>query len=225
MSPAALASGLALYPLVGLVLGGLAAGAAGVMARVEPALAGSAAVLVLVALTGGGPLYALAVAAGALLRSGGTTAALARLRARPGALGATVALATLAAKTWAATVLPPPARAPALVLAPMLGAWAITVQCYGGASRHARGPAASLVGHAGFREFGGASLFALGVTLTVADAIGLVVVLAAALTTVGLRVYLHHRLGGLTGRLLNATRELVETVVLLILALLARPHP
>jgi cobalamin synthase len=48
------------------------------------------------------------------------------------------------------------------------------------------------------------------------------VALVAALTTVGLRVYAHHRLGGLTGRLLGATQALVETVVLVVLALLAQ---
>lgn len=134
-----------------------------------------------------------------------------------------MAVATLAAKTWAAIVLPPAARAAALAFAPMLGAWAITVQCYGGPALHARGPAAALVGRGRFREFGWASLVALGVTLAAADAVGLVVVLAAAATTVGLRVYAHHRLGGLTGRLLAATRELVETVVLVTFGLLVLP--
>jgi cobalamin synthase len=123
---------------------------------------------------------------------------------------------------WAATVLPPPARTTALLFAPLLGAWSVTVQCYGGAPTQARGPAAALVGRARFREFGWASLVALGVVLTVADAIGLVLVVSAALATIGLRLYAHHRVGGLTGRLLAATREIVETLVLVALAVLAR---
>jgi adenosylcobinamide-GDP ribazoletransferase len=213
-SRAALAGALALYPLVGMGLGLLATGAAA-------AGGGAAGIAVLLALTGPRPLVALAAAAGALSRPGDAATVLARLRATPAGAGMVAALVLLGAKTWAAVTLPPPARAMGLVCAPMLGAWAVTVQCYGGAPSLARGPAAAQIGRARFREFGWASVVALGVTLAVADAVGLVVVLAAALTTVGLRVYAHHRLGGLTGRLLAATRELVETVVLLALALLA----
>jgi cobalamin synthase len=78
------------------------------------------------------------------------------------------------------------------------------------------------VGRARFREFAWASVTALGVTLAVGDAVGLVLALAAACVTVGLRVYAHRRLGGLAGRLLGATRELVETVVLVTLGCLAQ---
>ena len=61
-----------------------------------------------------------------------------------------------------------------------------------------------------------------GVTLGVGEAIGLAVLLMAALTTLGVRILVHRRVGGLTGRVLSATRELVETVVLATLGLLAR---
>src|SRR6266403_616418 len=177
-SRAALAGGLAFYPVVGLVLGALAAGVATATERVLPAAAGPAGVLALVALTG--------------------------------------------ARAAAAAVLPPPARTTALLLAPMLGAWAVVVECYGGVPTHASGTAAAIVGRARFREFGWASVTALGMTLAVGEPIGLVIVLAASLATVGVRVYAYHRLGGLTGRLLAASRELVETVVLVTLGVLAQ---
>jgi len=221
----ALAGGLAFFPLVGLGIGALAAGAATLGAWLLPPVGGALGVVVLTGLTGTRPLHGLAATAEGLLRPGPAADVLARLRTRPGAVGTSVALLALAAKTWAVVTLPAPARGPALVFAPMLGAWAITVQCYGGAPTLARGPAAALVGRARFREFGWASVVALGVVLVVADAVGLLVALTAALATVGLRVYAHHRQGGLTGRLLLATRELVETVVLVVLALLARASP
>ena len=82
--------------------------------------------------------------------------------------------------------------------------------------------AAALVGRARFREFGWASVTALGMTLAVGEPIGLVIVLAASLATVGMRIGAYRRLGGLTGRLLAATRELVETVVLVTLGVLAQ---
>src|SRR5204863_134403 len=75
---------------------------------------------------------------------------------------------------------------------------------------------------AAFPELGWASVTALGMTLAVGEPIGLVIVLAASLATVGVRVYAHHRVGGLTGRLLAASRELVETVVLVTLGVLAQ---
>jgi adenosylcobinamide-GDP ribazoletransferase len=219
--PAVLAGGLALYPVVGLALGTAAAAAAAAVGTLAPAAAGPAGVLVLTALGGSrGPL-GLAATAEALLRPGTPAAVLARLRARPAAPGIAVATAALATRAAAAAALPAPARTTALLLAPMLGAWAVVVQCYGGAPFHARGAAAALVGRARFREFAWASVVALGVTLSIGEPIGLVLVLVASLTTVALRLYAHRRLGGLTGRLLAATRESVETAVLVTMAVLA----
>ena len=58
-------------------------------------------------------------------------------------------------------------------------------------------------------------------TLAVGQALGLGLVVIAALTTLGMRVAAHRRLGGLSGRLLAATRELVETAVLVTLGVLS----
>jgi adenosylcobinamide-GDP ribazoletransferase len=191
----ALAGGLAFYPLVGLGLGAVAAGVAAAVATSAPPAAAPTGVLVLLILGRG--------------------------RGTPGAFGIAMALAALATRMASLAALPAESRTVALLVAPMLGAWAIVVQCYGGVPGGASGPAA-LVGRARFREFGWASVTALGVTLALGDAVGLVLVLAAAATTVALRVYAYRRLGGLTGRLLAATRELVETVVLGTLGALAR---
>jgi adenosylcobinamide-GDP ribazoletransferase len=216
-----LAAALAFYPLVGLALGAVAAVSAALIAPFAPGAAGPIGVLVLAALGGvRGPL-GLAAAAGALVVRGDPPRVLARWRARPRAAGLTLAVMALTARALAAATLPPPARASALLVAPLLGAWAIVVQCYGGSPGHARGPAAPQVGRARFREFGWASLTAFAVTLTLGEAVGLLVVVTAALVTVGIRVWAHRRVGGLTGRLLAATREVVETAVLGLLGLLA----
>src|SRR5438445_7645841 len=221
-SRAALAGGLAFYPVVGRGLGVLAAGVATATEAGLPAAAGPVGVLAVVGLTGARGPRGLAAAAEALLRRGDAVVVLGRLRTVPGPLGIATAGAALAARAAAAAVLPPPARTSALLLAPMLGAWAVVVECYGGAPAHASGIAAALVGRARFREFGWASVTALGMTLAVGEPIGLVIVLAASLATVGMRVGAYRRLGGLTGRLLAATRELVETVVLVTLGVLAQ---
>jgi adenosylcobinamide-GDP ribazoletransferase len=146
---------------------------------------------------------------------------LARLRAAPGVLGVVGAASLALGKIAAAAALHPAARTPALLVTPMLGAWAMVVQCYGGTPRQARGRAAALVGRARFREFAWASLTAMGVTLAVGQALGLGLVVVAALTTLGVRVLAHRRVGGLTGRLLAATGELVETAVLVTLGTLS----
>ena len=89
------------------------------------------------------------------------------------------------------------------------------VQCYGGAPLDPTAPTA--IGRARFREFGGASVVALGLALSVGDLAGLLVALSAALVTVGLRLWLYRRLGGLTGRLITAAGEVVETTTLALL--------
>lgn len=212
--------GLALHPLVGLAAGALAAAVAAAVGVWSPVAAGPAGILVLAALGRAEGPRGLAAAA-ALLGSGDAAAVRARLGARPGAGGTVLALGALTARLAAAAVLPAPARTSALLLAPMLGAWAIVVQCYGGVPADAGRAAAALIGRARFQEFGWASVVALGVTLVLGEAIGLLLVVAAAMTTLLLRVLAHRRAGGLGGKLLAATREAVETVVVVTLGLLA----
>jgi adenosylcobinamide-GDP ribazoletransferase len=216
-SRAALAGGLAWYPVIGLVLGAVAAGVAVATETVLPAAAGPAGVLALVALSGARGVRGLGAATEALRRGDAG-----RLRPVVGALGIAAAATAVLVRAVAASVLPAPARTTALLLAPMLGAWAVVVGCYGGAPIHASGIAAALVGRARFREFAWASVTALGTTLAIGEPIGLVVVLAASLATVGARVGAYRRLGGLTEELLAASRELVETVVLVTLGVLAQ---
>ncbi len=195
---AALVGGLAFYPLAGALLGGAAACAARAAAPL-------------------GPLpSALAAAAVLTLVGRGRT-----LRALPSA-GRLIPAAMLAGKAAAIALLPAGARMLALPLACMLGRWALVVQCYGGTPPAGSGLAAQLVGRARLREFGWASGVALGTTLAVLDAIGLVVLLAATLTAVAIRVVAYRRLGGVDGRVLGASGELVELVALAVLAGLAR---
>jgi len=220
-SPPVLAAGLAWLPLVGLGLGALAAAVATVVAWWEPRLAGVAGVLVLEAITAGRPRRALAAAIDALARRGDAEQTLARLRARPDAWATLAAFLLLVLALTAAARLGA-WRTIALLVAPMLARWSVVVQCHGGTPGYARGPAAALVGRARSREFGWASVTAIGTTLALADGVGLAVVLAAALATIGLRLKLNHRLAGLPGRLVAATGALVETVVLVMLAVVAQ---
>jgi adenosylcobinamide-GDP ribazoletransferase len=189
---------LVFYPLVGAVLGLVAAAAAHVVAPLGPMPAALAALGTLVVLGGWRTVRDLAhVGWGAVTM---------------------LLLVKIAAVAW----LPDRARVLALPLACMLGRWAVVVQCYGGRPADVLDPAADLVGRARLREFGWASAVTFAATLASLDAIGLVVLLAATLTTVAVRILAYRRRGGVTGPLLGATTEVVETTVLLVLAALAR---
>jgi hypothetical protein len=123
-------------------------------------------------------------------------------------------------KVEALAQLPLAVWTPALLLAPALGRWAVVVQCYGG--RAAPGDReASLVGRARFREFGAASVSAIGGALVGLDALGLVAVVLSALATVAVRTLAYRRAAGLDRRWLERTETLVETIVLIVLAVFA----
>jgi len=134
--------------------------------------------------------------------------------------GGPVALATGVLRVASASLLPIGPAIVGLVVAPMLGAWAIVVQCHGG--RPADAKEGTPIGRARFREFGWASVVAFAVTLGLAEAVGLVLLVAAALTTLAVRLTSYRRLGGLTADRLVVTRELVETAVFGLLWALAQ---
>lgn len=137
-------------------------------------------------------------------------------RWRTGALG----VGRTVVELCAVAALPAPARAAGLLVAPALGRWALVVQCYGGLPAPGEEGLAALAGRARFREFGWASVTALGTTLALLDAAGLVVVVLGALATLGLRVAAYRRAGTMTATALDATGAVVEAGSLAVLAAL-----
>jgi len=210
LSREARVGGLVFYPVVGAAVGGVAAAVATLAAPLGPLPAAAAGVGVLAAASGGRTIRML-VNVGRQPDGRGRAIA-----------GLALAASVLAVKVWAVWHSPGAGRTAALILAGMLGRWAMVVQCYGGAPAAGSGEAARLVGRARLREFGWASAIAFAATLATLDAIGLLVLLAATLTTIALRVAAYRRAGGVSGPLLDVSLELVETAVLLVLAALAR---
>jgi hypothetical protein len=133
-------------------------------------------------------------------------------------------LGLLALEAIALAGAPVATQALALVLAPALGAWSRVVQCHGGrpVPGTERDP---LVGRATFREFGWASLLAIGGALAIFDALGLVAVLAAVLPTLVLRAALHRRHGGMPSWGPATSGRVAEAVVIVVLALLSSGRP
>ena len=123
-----------------------------------------------------------------------------------------------AAETLALVIMPPAARTIALVVAPMLARWAAVVQCYGGVPAAGASGLAALAGRARFREFGIASITALGTTLVLLDAVGLAVAGACALVTMTIRTIAYRRHAGIDDDAVDATSALVETSALALLA-------
>jgi hypothetical protein len=107
-------------------------------------------------------------------------------------------LAVAGVELGALLAMTPAARAIALVVAPMLARWAAVVQCYGGVAAPGAAGLAALAGRARFREFGIASVTALG--------------------TSAIRVLAYRRHAGIDDDALNATSALVETSALVLLA-------
>ncbi len=180
--------GLAWLPLVGALVGGVAALVAGMATAV---VSGSAGAL--------GAVVVLQVA---------------RARETTWVVSGAVAILEL----LALVILAPAARAVALVVAPMLACWATVVQCHGGVARSDARGIATLAGRARFREFAIASVSALGTTLVLLDAVGLVVAVAAALVTLGVRAVAYRRGRAIGDGAMSTTSALVETGVLALLA-------
>ena len=114
-------------------------------------------------------------------------------------------------------------RESALLLAPMLGRWAIVVLAFGSLPARSDGVGFTMVRSLTFREFGIATVLALWVTLAGTAARGLVAALVVASVTIGCRILAHRKLGGVTGDVLGAIGELTEALVLAVFALGASP--
>jgi adenosylcobinamide-GDP ribazoletransferase len=221
----AVARGALFFPVIGLGLGALA----GAVARLGSSLGDQR----LAALLAAGLLLAVESpaqlsAVGRCLRTrfrmrreGGSS----REVEHPAAFGASTRAATLALATLealAVLAIPAGARSVALMLALLLSRWAFVVHVYGSIPAAGSGDAESLTAGVKFREFGTASVTAMGLTLALADATGLVLLLAVATLSVALRVLAHHWFGGVNPETAFAAADVTETGTLLLCAALAR---
>lgn len=219
---AAVARGGAFFPVLGLLLGGVAVLVLlALPPTAGPRVTGAAGVLLLVVLCGATLQRGFAGAVAVLL-SPASSIAKGPVPAGARAAGVVAALASTGVKWWALGVTPPEALSLSLPLAAMLGRWAFVVEAYGSRSARAEGVGAVFPKAMQFREFGIASVSAMALTLVLANAIGLVLILWTATQTILVRVVAHRRAGGVGERSLLAGAELAETSTLLLCAGLAR---
>lgn len=173
----------------------------------------------LAALSRGWSLRAVARAARYRLGVGGGTPA-SRSAASSATAAATV-VGLLILKILALASVPEVLEPYALILAPVLAHWAPVVLAYGARPIVGAPEDTLLVGRVTFREFGWASVAAFGIALSVAEAVGLVAVITAALIATGLRTYVYARAGCMRADMLGVAVEVIELTVFALVALVA----
>ena len=208
------AKALVFLPIAGLIFGVALALADRGFSAIAPALPRSALTIALVVLlTGGLQVAGVARTVGTLIR--GRSAA-ARAVAWPGAI---VASLMLIAEIFAlGTILSPPARGRAIVLAMLLSRWAIVPIGYGLQPLEESGLGIPFFGGLTFYEFAISSVIALGAAMGLYDVVGLAAIMGVALTILGLRLLFSRRLGGVGGHALAAGAALCELVTVAVVA-------
>jgi len=209
------------FPLVGVAVG-MAATAVDALAAAFPDLLRAAvAALFLAVATRARGLRGLAHVGAAVAAGADRARALEVMQApRASAAGYVVAGVAFAAKLWA-LFRPGPLRPWALLFAPMLGCWAMVVVAHNARLARVGAPGPRFEPGITFREFGWASVVAVGLALALLEAVGLVVALGAAVVAVVLRLLWHRWLGGLNEPTLHTTREAAEVAVLALFTLFA----
>jgi adenosylcobinamide-GDP ribazoletransferase len=222
-TPRELGAAVGWFPLVGVVLGLLLAVGDGLFTLVFPPPARSALILTLwVLLTAALHLDGFLDTCDGLL--GGWTPAKRLEIMRDERVGAyALAGGVLLLLLKFSGLLSLPHRWEALILAPTLGRWGMSLAIVAFPNARKEGLGLSIKSHAGWLELILASLITLPVTWMIASWTGLVLFGVAALT-VGLGAYFTlKRIPGLTGDIYGALNEIVEVVVFLGFVLLNGP--
>jgi len=219
VAPEAVAQSFAWFPIAGFMIGALLA--------LEDSLLGLAfgrplgsilIVLSLAMLTGAVHLDGLADTADALGAGRDRARALEIMRdSAIGSFGAIALFFVLALKTAALAVAH--RRGAALYLAPGLARWAMVAVSRGMVYLRAEGAGSSLLEAGGERSFGFASITAAAAVMLAPSLGTLEACPAAAIAALAIRAFYRRWLGGVTGDLLGAASEIVETLVLVVMCI------
>ncbi len=206
------------FPLVGAILGGLLVALDRLLATILPLEVSTVALLATAAiLTGALHLDGFLDSCDGLLGGHTPEARLAIMRdERVGGFGVAGGILLLFFKyvalvsTWH--------RAPALLLAPVLGRWGMALAVVGFPYARPEGLGRAMKEHAGWGQVLLATAIALAVSGIAGGVLGLAAVLLAAAATWALARFILARLPGLTGDTYGAICEVLEVLVLLLFA-------
>ena len=215
---------MSFFPLVGLALGALLAGADFLLA---PLLPRGVADLVLVALlsvvTGGLHLDGLSDVCDGLAARGSRERFLEVMKdSRVGAVGAVALVLGLMLKYQGVLALPAGYKREALLFFPLVARFAQVQMTVGAKRARANGLGSAFVGGAGLPQFMIASLLTLAAAYGLLGLEGIACTALLFLLTWGVKSWSHRRLGGITGDVIGCASELNEIFCLLILLALLR---
>jgi adenosylcobinamide-GDP ribazoletransferase len=211
------------FPLVGLLLGLMLAGADYFLTSLPPQLSALLLVALLALVTGALHLDGVADVSDGMAARGDRERFLAVMKdSRIGAIGVVGLLLVILLKWQAIAALSSGERRNALIFFPLAARLAQVVIMAGSRAARSDGLGRLFLSGVGWWQLLLAEAFALGIAwflLGVAGVLGLAVVHIVAL---GLKWYFHRRLGGITGDIIGCGSEVAEVATLLLL-LLVRP--
>ena len=211
---------MALFPLVGLTLGGLLVGVDFILARFLPwQVADLLLIVVMTAVTGALHLDGLADVCDGLAARGGRDRFLAVMKdSHIGAVGVVGLVLGLLLKYEALLHIPPEIRREALLFFPTVARFSQVQMTAGSQRARSDGLGALFVGGAGVSQYVVAAFITLAASFLLPGAKGVYCFLAAWLFTWGVKAWFHRRLGGVTGDVIGCVSELNEMLCLLVMA-------
>ncbi len=216
LTPAEMGRAVGYYPLVGLVMATVLAGADRILNWLFPPLVSAALLLALwVSLSGGLHMDGFLDACDGLLGGSTPESRMAIMRdERIGAFAFTAGVLLLLIK-FAALASLTTWHIQALILAPVLGRWAMSLAVVAFPYARPQGLGRDMKDHATWREGLLATVISVVTAWFSAGTRGLVVIVLATLAMLGIVRFTLKRIPGLTGDVYGVLNEIIEVVVLL----------
>jgi adenosylcobinamide-GDP ribazoletransferase len=212
---------MAFFPLVGLALGGVLAGADFLLSHFFPRqVTDLLLIAIMTAVTGALHLDGLADVCDGLAARGGRERFLAVMKdSHIGAVGVVGLVLGLLLKYEALLAVPAEIKREALFLFPAAARFSQVVITVGARQARSDGLGSLFIGGAGGLQFAVAGITALAASFLLLGFKGVCCLLAVGVVTLGLKAWFQRRLGGVTGDVIGCVSELGEIVCLLLLVL------
>lgn len=211
------------FPVVGLLLGALLAGADFLLAPVLPRAVGDLIlVALLAAVTGAMHLDGLSDVCDGLAARGSRERFLEVMKdSRVGAVGAVALVLGIGLKYQALAGLPLAVKREALLFFPVAGRASQVLLAVGSRRARSDGLGAAIIDGVGITELALSAVTTLAVSYLLLGWNGVGCTAVLALFTLAAKWWSHGRLGGITGDVIGCVNELIEILTLLILLALA----
>ncbi len=210
---------MALFPLVGLTIGAILAGADYLLAlRLPRPVTDLLLIAVLAAVTGALHLDGLADCCDGLAARGGKERFLAVMKdSRIGAVGVVGLVLALLIKYQALLAIPPGEKRAALLFFPLAARFSQVQMAVGAERARSDGLGSTFIGGAGALQLIAAGVIAGGCAWLLFGPRGIICWAALCFFTWGTKRWFHRKLGGITGDVIGCVSELNELLCLLVM--------